>query len=63
MDEKSKPQWVKDTEAAKITGFSVQTLRNWRHEGKGPKFDKPTARAVRYRISELENFMTGEEKG
>ncbi len=54
---KERPQWLKDTEAAQTMGISAQTLRNWRHEGKGPKFDKPSPRIVRYKLSEIERFM------
>lgn len=54
---KERPQWLKDTEVAEITGLSAQTLRNWRHAGLGPKFDKPTSKVVRYRLSEVERFM------
>jgi predicted DNA-binding transcriptional regulator AlpA len=54
---KERPQWLKDTEVAEITGIAVQTLRNWRQTGHGPRFDKPTPKVVRYRLSEVERFM------
>ena len=54
-----RPQWLTDREVSKMTGIALPTLRNWRHEGKGPKFDKPTKKVVRYRLTEVEAFMEG----
>ena len=33
--------------------LSKQTLRNWRVQGKGPKFVKISGRAVRYRMPDI----------
>ena len=48
---------LKTTEAAKIIGVSKATLETWRSRGGGPVFVK-YQRAVRYRIEDLEKFIT-----
>jgi predicted site-specific integrase-resolvase len=55
-----RPQWLNDRQVSEMTGIAVQTLRNWRQKGTGPKFDRPTKKCVRYRLSEVEKFMQGE---
>jgi hypothetical protein len=48
--------WVNDCEAAQILGFrNVQTLRNWRHEQRGPIYSK-LGKSVRYKVSDLLEF-------
>ena len=44
--------------AAKLLGLSVFTLRNWRHQLRGPSYVK-LGRSVRYRLEDLENFISG----
>ena len=46
--------------AAAILGASVQTLRNWRWRGEGPRFRKIGLRMVRYSRADLEAFIEGE---
>ena len=41
-------QVLEEKEAARFLGLSVQTLRNWRHQRKGPPYLK-ISRSVRYR--------------
>ena len=48
--------WVTDLEVAKITGRSVQTLRNDRFKGQGIAYTK-FGRQVRYRLSDVFSFM------
>lgn len=43
-------------EASAYTGMSANTLECYRSRGLGPKFVK-YARAVRYRVSDLDDFM------
>ena len=43
---------VGEREAVAILGLSVQTVRNWRHLGRGPRYCK-YGRAVRYLLSDL----------
>lgn len=50
-------RWVNDCEVAKITGFSVSTLRNDRHLKKGIPYTK-RGRAVRYSLTDVQNYMT-----
>lgn len=49
-------RYLRDTEVAEITGLAVQTLRNWRHQRKGPIFCK-IGRSVRYTTESVEQFM------
>lgn len=46
-----------EVEAAAILGARVQTLRNWRWKGEGPRFVKVGARMVRYRRGDLDAFI------
>jgi hypothetical protein len=50
-------RFVNDIEAAKILSVSPQTLRNYRHLGRGPVYSK-RGRMVRYKILDLLNFMS-----
>jgi predicted site-specific integrase-resolvase len=49
-------RYVNDVEAAMILSVSPQTLRNYRHVGKGPAYSK-RGRMVRYRVADLLEFM------
>ncbi len=49
-------RYVSDVEAAKILSSSPQTLRNWRHLGRGPVYHK-RGRMVRYKVQDLSDFM------
>jgi len=49
-------QVVNEIRAAEILCVAVQTLRNWRHQRKGPAYLK-ISRSVRYRVDDLENYM------
>lgn len=51
---------INDREAARLLGVPVQTLRNWRHEGKGPPYRKVGQRIVRYHRAELDSYTRGE---
>ena len=48
-----------EREAAAILGASVQTLRNWRWRGEGPRFRKLGLRLVRYLRADLLAFIEG----
>lgn len=52
---------LNDREAAKYLGVAVQTLRNWRHVGKGPAYYKltpgPRGRVI-YEVSDLVDFKS-----
>ena len=49
----SREQLLNETQAADILCYSVRALQNWRHRGGGPRFVKVSARSVRYRHSDL----------
>ncbi len=50
-------RFVNDIVAAEILSASPQTLRNWRHLGRGPAYSK-RGRMVRYKVEDLLNFMS-----
>jgi hypothetical protein len=49
-------RYVNDVEAAMILSVSPQTLRNFRHLGRGPAYSK-RGRMVRYKVADLLEFM------
>lgn len=50
---------VNETEAAAILSARVQTLRNWRWRGEGPRYRKIGTRLVRYHRADLAAFIAG----
>ena len=50
---------VDEREAAAILDVAVNTLRNWRWKGQGPRARKLGLRAVRYSIADLRAFIEG----
>lgn len=50
-------KYVSDVEAAKILSSAAQTLRNWRHLGRGPAYSK-RGRMVRYKVQDLLDYMS-----
>lgn len=51
-DELMRPQ-----SAATYTGYTRQTMSQWRYLGKGPKYLKPTPRTIIYRKSDLDEWL------
>lgn len=51
------PPAVTETEAAEILGVARRTLQDWRFRGVGPRYLAYSSRAVRYRLSDLEEWM------
>ena len=49
-------QVINEIRAAEILCVAVQTLRNWRHQRKGPAYLK-ISRSVRYRVDDLEKYI------
>ena len=47
---------VDEKRAAKFLGVAVQTLRNWRHQRRGPIYIK-MGRSVRYQIEDLVGYL------
>lgn len=52
-----------ENEAAASLSVAVQTLRNWRWKGEGPRFLKVGTRLVRYRRSDLAAFVEAGSTG
>ena len=50
------PLVVPEIKAARMLAVSVSALRRWRREGRGPAFVR-VERCVRYRLSDLTNFV------
>ena len=60
MDRSDSPTWLRTEDAALHLGVSPRTLEAWRLRGGGPPFHKPTsARVVRYRLDELDEWLGG----
>ena len=53
-------RYMKTKEAASFLSFSVDTLNNWRSQGRGPVYKKIGA-SVRYRLSDLEVWANAGE--
>ena len=51
------PMLLTEKETAKILGFSIRTLQKWRSNGGGPRFVRVSARAIRYRREDLEQWI------
>jgi hypothetical protein len=43
-----------EAEAARLLGFTPRFLQQRRYTGNGPKFVRVSARAIRYRLADLE---------
>ena len=50
---------LNETLAAKFLGLSTRTLQKWRVEGSGPAFVRISRRAIRYRPSDLQEWVEG----
>ncbi|QSR23864.1 DNA-binding protein [Hyphomonas sp. KY3] len=46
-----------EKQAAKHLGVSARTLRNWRVRGGGPKFVRVSARCIRYKRGDLQDWI------
>lgn len=49
-------KYIDEYEASRVTGFAVQSLRNWRHLGRGPSYVK-IGRSIRYSLFGLIEWM------
>jgi hypothetical protein len=45
-----------ENQAAEVLGLKVQTLRNWRHERRGPAYLKLSRRVI-YTLRDLEAYQ------
>ena len=51
------PEYLTTAQAAAYLGFSKQKLEAWRVCGEGPPFARLSARAIRYKRSDLDEWM------
>lgn len=49
-------RFINETDVSAITSLSVQTLRNWRFQGKGIPYVK-AGRSVRYQYQDVITYM------
>lgn len=52
-----------EREVADALSVALNTLRNWRWKGEGPRFVKLGKRTVRYRRADLEAFVAAGTRG
>ena len=50
-------QLINEKEAALFLGYTIRALQNWRLRGGGPRFVKVSARSIRYRRSDLNDWI------
>jgi excisionase family DNA binding protein len=53
---------INTREAAEYLGLTESTLEKWRCYGTGPRFCK-VGRSVRYRMADIEKYLTENTKG
>jgi predicted DNA-binding transcriptional regulator AlpA len=51
-------QLLDERGVAALLGLSPATMRNWRVKGLGPNFQRLSARAIRYRLSDVEAWLS-----
>ncbi len=51
------PRIVNEYVAAERLGLQPSTLRAWRMRGKGPAFLRMQGRSIRYRITDIDDFL------
>ena len=47
---------INEKNAARLLGIAVQTLRNWRHQRRGPAYVK-MGRSVRYQLKDIQDYL------
>lgn len=50
-------QLLTEKQVAERLGLNVGTMQQWRFQGKGPKYYKFSPKAIRYRLSDVEQFI------
>lgn len=48
---------INETQAAEYLGYTIRALQNWRLRGGGPQFIKVSARSIRYRRCDLNEWI------
>ena len=54
------PLLLCEKETAKLIGFSIRTLQKWRTQGEGPPFVRVSARAIRYRREDIDQWIVSQ---
>jgi len=49
---------LREVDTARILGVKCGTLSAWRYRGKGPRYVSLSSRAVRYRLKDLNQFIS-----
>lgn len=52
--------WMDTTTAAQYLVASPKTLRQWRCQGRGPRYRAVGGRLIRYHVDDLDAFARGE---
>jgi DNA-binding transcriptional MerR regulator len=53
----SNPKYLRPSAVAELYGISLDTLAQWRAQGIGPPFAKPSATIVLYPVDKLEKWL------
>ena len=53
-------RYLNEKQVSEMTGIAVQTLRNWRHFGKGFPYHK-IGRCIRYNEQDIISYMEGKK--
>jgi hypothetical protein len=61
MSTNVEPKYVSQKIIAKLFDIPERTLEAWRMRGQGPPFQRAGERLVRYKISDVESWMAGEQ--
>jgi hypothetical protein len=56
MEREMSPRFYNTVEVAELCRTSPETIRWWRHVGKGPRFGKVGRRCL-YRVEDVEAFL------
>jgi excisionase family DNA binding protein len=59
----TQPEYLTTEEVATLMRTSPETVRYWRHVGKGPKSFKPGGRRVLYAREDVEKFIAAARSG
>jgi predicted DNA-binding transcriptional regulator AlpA len=54
-------RFLDQDEVATVLGVSPGTVSNWRVQGRGPRFVRVTARCIRYRESDVRDWLESNE--
>jgi predicted DNA-binding transcriptional regulator AlpA len=57
------PELLNTDQAARYVNMSRQAMSDMRHRGQGPRYSKLSARAVRYRRSDLDEWIESKSTG